>query len=184
MLAKYPLYVLLHGTRLSVGGQMENKWNSKHPIISLIIDSCILQSDIDLTRWSFGIPLIPSQVFVSVQYMFISSLFFLQWQTHQCCLSASSFNVKCCTFTSVLCCCISDMSSSLELSFIPNCPLNCRLVQVTVESIWLCDLWGQLAALWVWNNRISCNGRTDRMTERERGRGKEKTVPSSCQITL
>lgn len=120
--------------------------------------------------------------FCAIHVYFFS--FFLQWQTHQCCLSASSFNVKCCTFTSVLCCCISDMSSSLELSFIPNCPLNCRLVQVTVESIWLCDLWGQLAALWVWNNRISCNGRTDRMTERERGRGKEKTVPSSCQITL
>lgn len=47
-------------------------------------------------------------------------------------------------------------------------PLNSRSLQVTEESIWLSDLWGHPAALWVWNNRISCNGWTDRMTEDER----------------
>lgn len=67
-----------------------------------------------------------------------------------------------------------------QLRLIPHCPLNCRLVQVTEESNWLSDLWGQLAALWVWNNRISCNGWTDRMTGREKRR--ERVGPSIYQI--
>lgn len=50
----------------------------------------------------------------------------------------------------------------------PRPSLNCRLVQVTVESIWLCDLSGQHPALWLWNNRISCNGWTDRLTQIEK----------------
>lgn len=151
-MAKYPLYGLLQVFRHQE--EIRRRINTIQNTQLCLTLKTVAASKVILT-WPEGvfIFLLFPESDLFVPYLCKTCLFIFYNDIHQCCLTL--FTDQYCSFTSMLCCIPEKLELQLSIpqhhiilglnelvsqaearhNLIPHCPLNCRLVQVTEESI-------------------------------------------------